>query len=193
MTKWLSHHKVAAIEPTIAVFEHVVEQLLFRFLLVGIAVKRILLVYFHNQQAGFPKCQFIHGAIGRTHNFVFGNIIFHNGPCFIIARRPAAGFVKIEYVDKGAIAFRRAIKFVNSVNAKAVFERHPNIGAQAITQDFDNLMIAVIGLFGLGQQIAQQFANVTKRRRTIAAAFMPERAGAEFAPNSQRRATHQCA
>ena len=115
----------------------------------------------------------------------------HNGPSFVAARQPAAGFIKIENIDKGTIAFRRAVKFVNSVNAETVFKRHPNIGAQAVAEYFDNLVVAVIGTFGLGEQITQQFANITKCCCAIAPTFVPKRAGAEFAPNGKRRPAHQ--
>ena len=193
MTEWLARNKVAAVEPAIAGFEHIAEQFLFRRLLIGITVKRVLFVHFHNQQSGFSHCHFFHRATRSANNIIFCNIIFHHSPCFVIARRPPTCFVKIEYIDESAIAFRSAVKFVNPVNAETIFESHPNVRPQAIAKYFDNIMIAVIGLFGLGQQIAQQFTYVAKGCRTMASAFVPKAAGTKLAPDSQRCAAHQCA
>lgn len=56
----------------------------------------------------------------------------------------------------------RVVEFIDGVDAEAVAEGNPDVGAEAITRDGFDVVGFVEGRRGLGEEVAEGFADVDK-------------------------------
>src|SRR5690606_38714452 len=148
---------VTGVEPAVAFLEHVGEDDLFGLFRIGVAVQRCLVADLGNQQALAAFLDFLHEAIGAAYGLFLVLVILHQNP---LHRREADGVVEVEDVGETDVAVGGGIQFDDFVDLEAILERHPDVGAQTVADHLANGIVAVVGLLGLIQQVAAQFAHV---------------------------------
>jgi hypothetical protein len=89
-------------------------------------------------------------------------------------RAHAAGAVGVEVIDERQVGLAGTVKLGDALDAEALLERVPYVGAEAVAGYRAHRVLAVFGRRRLVEQVAAHVADVAKGSRAVLADLVPE-------------------
>ena len=132
--------QITGVEPAVVFLEDVTQQFAVGRVFVGVALKRLLIVYLGDQQTAVSGLHGNHKAFVVTQRRVFFDIVLHD---VVRKRAEACRFIEVKGVGEYQIALGCAVEFIDVINVETVLKLHPDVRAQAVTDTDTDLVLAV--------------------------------------------------
>ena len=124
--------QITGVEPAVVFLEDVTQQFAVGRVFVGVAFKRLLIVYLGDQQTAVSGLHGNHKAFVVTQRRVFFDIVLHD---VVRKRAEACRFIEVKGVGEYQIALGCAVEFIDVINVETVLKLHPDVRAQAVTNE----------------------------------------------------------